>query len=88
MSAIKVANSYHALALLGTNLSEAKMEEILAQDKYDRIILCLDADAVGQGVKLMMEWRNKVPNLEIFGLKKDIKDMDANEFDSFILGLI
>lgn len=88
MSAIKVAGTYHSLALLGTNLSDAKVEEIRQQDKYDRIMLCLDADAVGHGIRLMLQLRDKLPNLQVFGLKQDIKDMDDIAFDSFMLGLI
>src|SRR5690606_20050617 len=45
VSAIKIAPHHHSLALLGTNLNEPKIEEILEQEpKYERIYLCLDND--------------------------------------------
>lgn len=88
MSAIKVADTYHTMALLGTHLSEAKAEEILSGEKYDHIYICLDADATGEAIKMQLAWRNKIPNMRVIGLEKDIKDMDDVEFDTFILKVL
>lgn len=73
-----------ALALLGTNLSEAKVAEIQEQPKYDHIYLCLDNDATMEAVKIQLRWRGKLPNMCIQGLGKDIKDMNHEEFADFL----
>ena len=82
VSAIKLAPYTHALALLGTNLSEAKASEI--GDEYERIYLCFDNDAIGTAIKTQIEWSSRFPNMGILGIMKDIKDMDDNEFDIFL----
>jgi hypothetical protein len=86
MSAIKLAPYVHALALLGTNLSEAKVNEIpkTGPDKYDNIYLCFDNDAIGTAVKTQLDWVSVLPNMRILGLQKDIKDMTDDEFTVFL----
>lgn len=84
VSAIKVAPFHHSLALLGTNLSEAKVLEILYADKYDRIYLALDNDATMEAIKTQLKWRDRMPNMMVLGLQKDIKDMDNKDFQEFL----
>lgn len=84
MSAIKVAPHHHGLAILGTNLNDSRVDEILAQPKYDRIYLCLDNDAVYEAIKLQLKWRHRLPKMLVLGLQKDIKDMDEAEFTEFL----
>lgn len=88
VSAIKIASSYHAVALLGTNLSEAKVQELIDNNEYKHIYICLDNDATHQAIKLQLKWRERIKNLRVMGLDKDVKDMDAVEFDSFQLRFI
>lgn len=76
-----------AVALLGTNLSEAKVEEIIATRKYDRIYVCLDNDATWQAIKLTLKWKHRLPQLGVRGLGKDIKDMNDEEFTEFLLSI-
>lgn len=88
MSAIKIAPHYDALALLGTNLSQAKADELVENNKYDYIYICLDNDATYQAIKMQLEWRDWIKNMRVMGIQKDIKDMDDVEFDSFMLRLV
>lgn len=83
VSAIKLSSFYDSVALLSTNLSDAKVKEIESK-KYSRIYLCLDNDAVGVAVNLMVKLRSKLPQLQMIGLAKDIKNMDKEEFASFL----
>lgn len=86
MSAIKLAPYVHTLALLGTNLSEAKINEIpkSGPEKYDNIYLCFDNDATSTAVKTQLDWVEVLPNMRILGLQKDIKDMTDEEFTVFL----
>lgn len=84
VSAIKVAKHAHSIALLGTNLSEAKLLEIMYSGDYDRVYLALDADATMEAIKTQLKWRERMPTLMVLGLHKDIKDMDKDEFTNFL----
>lgn len=85
VSAMKIAPFYHSAALLGTNLAENKVDEILAQNpKYDRIYLSLDSDAVYEAIKTQLYWRSRVPNLLVLGIQKDIKNMNDTEFKEYL----
>jgi DNA primase len=86
MSAIKMATHMHSVALLGTNLSEAKVSEILEGD-YEHIFLCLDNDAIPEAIRLQITWRAKIPQMQLVALPKDIKDMDDDEFKKFLTRL-
>lgn len=83
MSAMRLAPYVHAVALLGTHISEAKAEEI-KEGKYKNIVLSLDPDAVGNAIKLQLYWRNKLPNMCVVGIPTDVKDMDKDEFNSYL----
>lgn len=85
MSAIKMAPHYHCAALMGTNISGAKVKEILLQpDKYERIYLSLDNDASYEAIKQQLALRRDLPNLMVMGLPKDIKDMNEQEFKEYL----
>lgn len=85
VSAIKLAPHCHSMALLGTNLSEAKMLEILYNDEYDKIYLSLDADATKEAILTQLKWRVRFPSLMVLGnAGADIKDMDDSEFKNFL----
>lgn len=83
VSAMRLAPYVHAVALLGTHISEAKAEEI-KEGKYKNIVLSLDPDAVGNAIKLQLYWRNKLPNMCVVGIPTDVKDMDKDEFNSYL----
>lgn len=83
VSAIRVAPFTHTVSLLGVNLSEEKLREII-DGKYRRVYLCLDADATDVSVRTSLKYRTRLPQLQIRGLSKDVKDMNQEEFDNFI----
>jgi DNA primase len=88
VSAIKLAPYYDTMALLGTNLSEAKVNEIVEHGAhYENIWLCLDNDATGESIKLVLKWRDWLKTLRVRGLEKDIKDMTDTELDTFMVSL-
>lgn len=85
MSAIKMAPHMHAIALLGTNLSEAKVDEIRENNPgYEHIILALDNDATHEAIKLQLRWASRLPGMCIQSLPKDIKDMNDDEFTDWL----
>lgn len=86
ISAVKVSEYYDSAALLGTNFSEAKVKEVKARG-YKRIYLCLDNDATGVAVRLILKYRSALPQLQVIGLDKDIKNMDEEEFETFLAKL-
>lgn len=82
-SAYKIGTYHHSLALLGTNLNESKVDEIAEQPKYKKIVLALDNDATMQAIKLLFKWQRRLPNLEVVGLAKDLKDQTEDELTKF-----
>lgn len=85
MSAIRLAQKYHSVSLMGTNLSDTKVEEIREQeDLYEKIYLCLDNDATYKAIKLALKWKRALPNLQVRGLGTDIKDMSHEAFADFL----
>jgi DNA primase len=83
MSAIKLAPHVHSLALLGTHISDEKAEEIVA-GKYKQVLISLDNDATHEAIKLQLIFRNKIKNLYLAGLGKDIKDMTQGELNEYL----
>lgn len=81
LSALRLAPHVHAVALLGTNVSDAKVAEY--KDKYKRIILSLDNDATYEAIKLTLRLRGALP-INVMGLEKDIKNMSDDEFESYL----
>ena len=83
MSALKLTPYVHSVALLGVNLSEAKVDEIKLQ-KYKRVVLSLDNDAIPIAIKLVLKWRDRLPGLRILGIARDIKDMNQEELKEYV----
>lgn len=83
LSAIRLAPHCHSAALLGTNLSEAKVEEI-KDGKYEHVYICLDNDATRVAICHQLRWRNTIPGLLIHGLGKDVKNMNTEELDRLL----
>lgn len=85
VSAIKLAPHYHAAALLGVNLSDAKVKEIKDQvPAYKYVYLCLDNDATRESIRTALHLRSTFPNLRVQGLEKDIKNMSNEELEVFL----
>lgn len=85
VSAIKLAPHVDAVALLGTNLSDAKVEEILSvSPAYKNIHLSLDLDAVADAIKTQLRLREKVPHLRITAIECDVKNMNKKQFDTYL----
>lgn len=82
LSALRLAPHVHAVALLGTNVSDAKVAEY-KQGKYTRVILSLDNDATYEAIKLTLRLRGSLP-INVMGLEKDIKNMSTDEFESYL----
>lgn len=85
MSAIKLAPYFHSAALLGTNISESKVHEILLQpEQYKRIYLSLDNDATYDAVRKQLKLHNRLKNLLVLGLPKDVKNMTDKELKEYL----
>jgi hypothetical protein len=84
---MRLAPDVHSLSLMGVNLSDAKVEEIVAHG-YKRVLLSLDNDATYAAIKLQLKYRRKIKGLEVAGLQKDIKDMTTGEFDDYLLHFV
>lgn len=83
MSALKLSPHFHAAALLGTHISDSKADEILAQ-KYENVFLSLDNDATYDAIKQQLKWKNRIPQMYVIGIEKDIKDMNPKEFYEYL----
>lgn len=84
MSAIRLEPHVHAVALLGTNLNEIKIEEIAESPRYRDIYLCLDNDATSEAIRLKFRWQERLPQLRVIGLEDDVKDQSPKDFDAFL----
>jgi hypothetical protein len=73
----------HSASLMGVNLNEDKIDEI-KQGKYSKVFLSLDADATDVAVRTSIKFRRVLPQLQIVGLSKDVKDMTEDEFKIFL----
>lgn len=83
VSAVKLAEHTHSLALLGTHINEELADEIV-NEKYERVVICLDNDATSKAIKLQLLWRHKIRGLCVHGLEFDIKDMTNEVFQKFL----
>lgn len=83
MSAIKLAPHCHTLALMGTHLSDDKVEEIVAGN-YKHVKLSLDADAVGEAIKYQIRYKSKINGLLVAPIKKDIKNFNKEELEQYV----
>lgn len=81
-SAIRASDYVDSVALLGTNLNEARVAEI-AEQGYNRVYLALDKDAFSLAVNYIVQWRSKLPLL-LLRLDKDIKNHTPEELDELM----
>lgn len=83
-SALRIAGAgVDALSLCGTLLNDARLAEI-KQQGHDRVWLCLDQDATTSAIKLMASFRMRYAQLKIKTIKKDVKNMSVEEFNTYI----
>ena len=81
LSAIRSADYMNSCALLGTNLSDERME-VIREAKFSPIYLALDKDAWSVAVKYAIKYR-----LQLLRLNKDIKNMTNEEASCLLSGL-
>ncbi|UFK09558.1 hypothetical protein [Xanthomonas phage DES1] len=82
LSAIRASEYMNAVALLGTNLNEQRAYEIRKQ-KFSQVFIALDADAIKQQTKLVLQHRGLLRLIPLI-LKKDIKNHSHEELQEFI----
>lgn len=80
MSAYKAAHFCNAIALLGTNISDAKLNEI-ASAHPKMLIVALDEDATAKAASIVSKLVGVVDNIKFMPLKKDLKDMPLDEVE-------
>ncbi len=83
MSALKLAPHTHTLALLGTHISDAVLEEIVAGD-YMAVYITLDPDATYEAIKLQLKFRNKIKGLLVATCPRDPKDLTEEELNAYV----
>lgn len=83
LSALKASQFVNAVALLGTNISEATLTAIKA-GRYTDIYLALDADAFPKSIKLAVELRPHL-KLNVIRLRKDLKNMAKVDIHSLFM---
>lgn len=80
ISALRTASYVTGVAIMGTGLSEEKLEEIARVAKpTTRVWIALDKDATTKAIKMLKHYRLYVPNLNVLMLSKDIKNMSHQE---------
>lgn len=77
LSALKVSRYAHAVALLGTNMSESKAAEICLV-KASRVIIALDADATAKSAQIVQKYAGLIDGLSFVELQKDLKDCEPS----------
>lgn len=83
-SAVRLAQDYNCIALLGTHLT-AEMAATLAAMRYDNVIFALDADATAKALKLKNQWSFYFLRTTVLPLPgPDIKDMSILEYNEFL----
>lgn len=80
LSALRASAYLTSVALLGTNLSEERVEEIRKVAK-GQVYLALDNDAIQTAVKYVVKYRSVLP-MRLLRLDKDIKDMQQEELEA------
>jgi len=86
-SAIKACLYMNSVALLGTNLSALKVNELL-KSGYSHIVIALDKDATGKAVDMLLMYKDLFPKLTILVLTKDIKDCSDKELEILFKDLL
>ena len=86
LSAMKVAqNGCTAVALLGTNMTDAKAMEI-QQEQPTTVLIALDEDAIDVGFRMAEKWCMAFSDLRVVILEQDLKDTDNKDIQR-ILGV-
>ena len=70
---------YNAVALLGTNLSQADAREIQEVSKLRDIYLALDRDAFGKAIKLRARHKHILDLAGVICLDEDIKNIPSDD---------
>lgn len=86
LSAIRASDYLTSVSLLGTNLSEERVEEI-KRTADGPVFLALDNDAIASAVKYVVKYRSILP-MQLVRLDKDIKDMTHEELAALYAGLV
>jgi hypothetical protein len=82
-SAIKANYFMDSIALLGVGFNSEQAAKV-ANMKYRRVLLALDADASARAVSIAIRVRVILPNLRVVILKRDLKDMPYNTLGTFL----
>lgn len=82
ISALRASEFCTAVALLGTEMSQEKFEEVVGLSGVRRVWFALDRDALKDGLDLLRRYRLYFPNINILILPKDIKNMSTSEMIS------
>lgn len=83
-SALRASKYVNGVAILGTHLSEEKIEAI-RQLKCKEYILALDADAFSKTIKYVTQFRSQLP-MRPLRIDKDIKNMTPTELEELLNG--
>lgn len=85
VSACRAANTVSAVALCGTNLNLAMARHIRRLEPR-QVVICLDADAFGESIKMKERWGDLLANNNCKVVKppRDLKDMNCSELRTFI----
>jgi len=81
LSAIRAAQDLEvtAVAILGTGLNAAKVQEIQREAGDCEVLLALDADATGQAFAAARKWHMAFKHFRVIVLSRDIKDSSSDE---------
>jgi hypothetical protein len=85
-SGIRASSYMNSCALLGTDLSKEKVDEIM-RNGFTHAYISLDKDATRNAIKHSIMHRTRL-TLTVIALEKDIKDMDREELNKFMEPLI
>jgi DNA primase len=77
LDAVRISEFGNAVALLGTNLNEAKVAEL--QKEFDTVHLCLDPDATMKAFKLYEKYSVFFRNFNVVTLSNDPKYLSSDE---------
>lgn len=83
ISALRAAEFCTSVALLGTEMSQEKFEEIVRVAGNKTIWLALDKDALKKGFELLKRYRLYFPNLNLLFIQKDIKNLTTSQLQSY-----
>ena len=83
ISAIRASSYLNAVALLGTNITDKALRDI-KESEFNRVFLCLDADALPRAIELVQKHKADV-KLHLLQLNWDIKDMTEKDLVQFLV---